>query len=253
VTSPDERRHDGEPVLATTDDDAQQPDQPELPDLALDELLFGAVSTNGVHTRAEDREPAAQPTLFDLSDQGLVFLDEDRFVGEDQFGDPDELSDRYELLHEDPLGDDTVVVEPAGVVDAEEETEPTGAARGRRRAWVLAATVTLIVVTGAVAGVALVGGSADSAPRNKSVQERTAPRTTTAPSVPNTVPPPTATAATIAPATTVTTGRTMPIPGGVPVQQAPPPPAPPPPVTTPSPPPSTSPPTTAPPSTTSPP
>lgn len=198
----------------------------------LDELLLGAASTN------------------ELADED-VFLDADLCVYEDELGEPDGLVEPRELVDEhEPADDDTIVAEWAGVEDV---TEPGGPERGRRRAWVLAGLVTLIVATGAVAGTAVVGGSADSAPRKNGDSERRAPSATTTPgprtalpSTPSTAPP-----ATIAPLTTPTTRRSVPEPGGAPVPPVPPSPAPPSPPTT-SPPSTTSPPTTAP-STTSPP
>ena len=193
----------------------------ESPDV-LDELLLGAA-------------PASE-----LADED-VFLDEDLCVYEDELGEPDELVE--------PADDDTIVAERAGAVDV---TEPGGPERGRRRAWVLAGLVTLIVATGAVVGTAVVRGSADSAPRKNGDSERRSPSATTAPvpraalpSSPSTAPP-----ATIAPITTPTTRRPVPEPGGTPLPPAPTSPPPPPPTTSPTP--TTSPPTTVP-STTSPP
>lgn len=232
MESPDEWRRELEAVLAAADDALQSdpPDQPESPHLILDELLFGAVSTNWAPGPEVVREGSAPPALIDALVQGIVvdedelaredvFLDEDRFVAEDEFGEPDVFVEPDELVDEDESADDdTIVAEPAYLEDA---PEPSGRERGRRRAWVLAGLVTLILATGAVAGTVVVGGAADSAPRKKGDSDRKEPITTTTPAVPTT-----ALASTA-------------------------PPAPPPPAPTTSPPATTSSPTTSPPTTTS--
>jgi hypothetical protein len=228
LESPEESPPEVEAARGT--DDARQSNRPESPDLALEELLFGAVSRNagaGLHAPSDD-----------------VLLDEDRVVEEHELSEPDEVVD------------DTPIAEPADVEDVEDvvdATDPSGPARGRRRTWVLAGLVTLIVASGAAAGAVVVGRSPDPAPKDNDVPGRTAPRTTTTATVASTAIPPT-TPATVAPATTVTTRRVVPVPGGSVAQPAPspgpPPPAPSPPPPTSPPPQTTSAPTTMPPPTT---
>ena len=227
MESPGELRRERRAALAT-DDGAPQPDQPDRPYLELDELLLGTASANDL--AGEDD-----------------FLDEDRFVAEDELGEPDVLVEPDELVDEhEPADDDTILAEWA---EPEDVTEPGGPERDRRRAWVLAGLVALIVVFAAGAGTAVVGGPADSAPRKKDDSERRAPVTTPLPVPTAALPSPASTAlpSTTAPLTTATTRRSVPEPGGVPVPPAPPPP----PAPTTSPPATTSPPTTT--STTSPP
>jgi hypothetical protein len=215
----------------------------ESPDLALEELLFGAVSRNGGAGLDAPPDPAEQQRFageVELPDD--VLLDEDRVVEEHELGESAEVVD------------DTPIAEPADLEDVVDATDPSGPARGRRRAWVVAGLVTLIVVSGAAAGAVVVGRSRDPAPKDNDVPGRTAPRTTTTATVATTAIPPTMTPATVAPATTVTTRRVVPVPGGSVAQPAPPPappaPPPPPPPPTSPPPQPTSPPTTMPPPTT---
>jgi hypothetical protein len=242
LDSPEESPPEVEAALGA--DDARESHQPESPDLALEELLFGAVSRNGGAGLDAPRDPAEQQRLageVELPDD--VLLDENRVVEEHELSEPDEVVD------------DTPIAEPADVEDVVDATDPSGPARGRRRGWILAGLVTLIVASGAAAGAAVVvGRSPDPAPKDTDVPGRTAPRTTTTATVATTAIPPTMTPATVAPATTVTTRRVVPVPGGSVAQPAPssgpPPPAPPPPPPTSPPPQPTSPPTTMPPPTT---
>lgn len=218
LESPAGGRRDVEPVLGT-DDAAPPPDQPESPYLSLDELLFGAVSTQADAAPEAPREPVKEPPL----------LDEDRFVEEHEFGDDEELIDDDELAFDD----DTIVAEPAEIDDA---TDPTGSERGRRRARVLAGLVTFIVVAGTAVGAVVVGGrSADSAPRKKSGSEHKATSGTTTSTVPTTAPASIASTpvpVTTAPLTAATTSRAVPLPTGAaippPPTTSPPPPTPPP-------------------------
>jgi hypothetical protein len=240
LESPDEGRRHVEPVLGT--DGAPPPGQPESPYLSLDELLFGAVSRPADATPDAPGDPVEEPSL----------LDEDRFVEEHEFGDNDEVIDDDEVVGDDELDlEDTIVAEPAEI---EGVTDRTGAGRGRRRVWVLAGLVTLIVVAGTAAGAVVIGGrSADSAP-DKRGPVRKVPSGTTTPTVPTTALPTTAStpaSVTTAPLTLATAPRSAP-PSGTVTQPAPPPPTTsPPPPATPPPPPPTSPPTTTTPSTTS--
>ncbi|HYV58482.1 MAG TPA: hypothetical protein VFA62_00270 [Acidimicrobiia bacterium] len=213
MDSPQEGCRHVEPVLGT-DDDVPPSDQPESPYLSLDELFFGAVAREADVTPEASRDPVDEPPP----------LDDDRFVEEHEFGEHEELIDDDDVGGDDELGlDDTIVAEPAEIDDA---TDPTGAERGRRRAWVLAGLVTLIVVAG--------GRSADSAP-GKRDSVRKAPSSTTTPTVPTTALPSTASTpapVTAAPLTAATASRAVPLPTGIPTQPPPPPATSPPPSTT---------------------
>ena len=182
---------------------------------------------------------------MDSPDDWRFAVDEAVLGTDADYGEPDEIVD-----DDEPAADDTIVAEPATVEDV---TEPTGPARGRRRAGVFGGLVALMLVATAAAGALVVSLPADSPPRKKTGSEHASPSTTTTSPAPTTGPSPAASAPLpppTAPRTSATSGPTV---SGDPSVGLPPtapePPTSPPPETTsppPSAPPTSSPPTTIP-------
>lgn len=206
LESPAGGRRDGEPVLGT--DDAPPPDQPESPYLSLDELLFGAVSTQA------DSAPEA----------------------------PREAVDKL------AFEDDTIVAEPAEIDDATDPTgSERGRRRARVLAGLVTFIVVAGTAVGAVVVGGRSADSAprkQSGSEHKATSGTTTSTVpTTAPASIASTPVP----VTTAPLTAATTSRAVPLPTGAAIPPPPttsPPPPTPPPTTPPAPTTSSPPPTT---------